>query len=229
MLRAIDNTSPDEEKDRAEALSAAERSILAAPGDAEVLENAGLVLLHSGKSEKAIATLRRAVEIAPFNFVAWGYLSLVLGWAGNAEQMREAHSILDRLIAQAPNHPSMPYWLCFKAGIFGREGNHEGAAEAARRGVVLQPRFAHGLAAYANALGYLGRFAEAYELVPQMIAANPHGTQEAYMKALLITTGARERAEVHIGGLIAAGIFKGDVPWPTLAHHDSTLKRPTSA
>jgi len=229
IQRVVTNASPNTEEDRAEALSAAEHAILAAPGDPEVLENAGLVLAHCGKFEKAVATLRRAVELAPLNFIALGYLGLALGWAGNAEQKREAHAIFDRLIADAPNHPSLPYWLCFKAGIFGREGRHQEAAESAGRSVTLQPRFAPGLAEYANALGHLGRFDEARELAGQMVAANPNGTQEAYMKELLITTGSRERAETHIGGLIAAGIFKGDIPWPIPVQHDSHLKRPTSA
>ena len=229
IQRVVTNASEDVEKDRAEALASAEQAILAAPGDPEVLENAGLVLTHCGKFEKAVSTLRRAVEIAPSNFIAWGYLAFALGWAGNAEQMREAHAILERLVAQAPNHPSLPYWLCFNAGIFTREGKHSEAAEAAGRSVTLQPRFAPGLAAYANALSYLGRFEQAFELAGQMVAANPNGTQEAYMKELLVTTGSRERAEPHIGGLLAAGIFRGDVPWPTLEKHDNLLKRPTSA
>jgi serine/threonine protein kinase/Tfp pilus assembly protein PilF len=229
IQRAVTYERPTEDEDRAEALAAAERAILEGPGDPEVLENAGLGLVHSGKSEKAITTLRRAVEIAPLNFVAWGYLSLVLGWAGNATQMGEAHAILDRIIDQAPSHPSLPYWLCFKGGVLLREGRNEEAAAYAQRCITLQPRFAPGLAQYANALGLLGRFDEAREIAMQMVVANPNGTQQAYMKALRITTGAQERAEPHIRGLIAAGIFKGDVPWPTPVQHDRDLKRPISA
>jgi adenylate cyclase len=225
IQRVVTNASLDAEADRAEALATAEHAILAAPGNPEVLENGGLVLVHCGKFEKAVATLRRAVEIAPFNFPAWGYLGLALGWAGNAEQMREAYKIFERLIANAPDHPSLPYWLCFKAGTLGREGRHQEAAEAAARGVMLQPRFAPGLVEYANALGYLGRVDDARDLAGRMVAANPNGTQEAYMKELLITTGSRQRAETHIGGLIAAGIFKGDVPWPTPLHHDTNPDR----
>src|SRR5581483_6843299 len=167
--RVVTNASQDAEADRGEALAEAEKAILMAPGTAEVLENAGLVLVHCGKFDKAVSTLRRAVEIAPFNFIAWGYLSLALGWAGNEAQMREAHTILDRLITQAPDHPSLPYWLCFKAGIYGREGKHQEAADCAARSVTLQPRFAPGLAEHANALGYLGRFPEAFELAGQMV------------------------------------------------------------
>jgi serine/threonine protein kinase/tetratricopeptide (TPR) repeat protein len=227
--RVVANSSSNEAEDRAEALAAAEHALLLAPSDAEVLENSGLALLHCGRFEKAVTTLRRAVEIAPFNLVAWGYLGLALGWGGAQHQIPEAHAILDRLIADAPDHPSMPYWLCFQAGTFCREGKHQESADCARRSITLQPRFAPSLIVYANAMGHLGRFPEAGEMIRQLIEINPHGTQEAYMSALLTTTGARERAQPHIGGLIAAGIFKGDLPWPVPVRPDPVSKRPTSA
>jgi len=227
--RVVANSSSNEVEDRAEALAAAERALLLAPGDAEVLENSGLALLHCGRFQKAVTSLRRAVEIAPFNLVAWGYLGLALGWGGEANQVAEAHTILNRLIADAPDHPSMPYWLCFQAGTFCREGKHQESADSARRSMTLQPRFAPSLIVYANAMGHLGRFQEAGEMIVQLIEINPRGTQESYMSALLATTGSRERAEHHINGLIAAGIFKGDLPWPVPVFPDPASKRPTSA
>jgi serine/threonine protein kinase/tetratricopeptide (TPR) repeat protein len=214
---AINGSSADVEKDRAAALAAAERAILLGPSEPEVLENAGLVLVHCGKFSKAVQTLRRAVELAPLNMVAWGYLALELGWGGSPADMAEAHSILDRLLTTASDHPSTGYWHCFKAGILTRESRWEEAAEAARRGITIQPRFAPGLAAYANALCCLGRCDEAVEVATQMVAVNPTGTQAAYMTELLITTGSPERAEPHIRGLVAAGIFQGDLTWPQLS------------
>lgn len=227
--RVVANSSSNEVEDRAEALAAAERALLLAPGDAEVLENSGLALLHCGRFQKAVTSLRRAVEISPFNLVAWGYLGLALGWGGEENQVGEAHTILNRLIADAPDHPSMPYWLCFQAGTFCREGKHQESADSARRSMTLQPRFAPSLIVYANAMGHLGRFQEAGETIVQLMEINPRGTQESYMSALLATTGSRERAQQHINGLIAAGIFKGDLPWPVRVYPDPALKRPTSA
>ncbi len=210
---AVNGSSKEVERDRAEALAAAERAILAGPSEPEVLENAGLVLVHCGRFAKAVQTLRRAVEVAPLNFVAWGYLALELGWAGSGADIVEAHTILNRLLSTAADHPSAGYWHCFQSGIYAREGKWEEAAESARRGITIQPRFAPGLAAYANALCCLGRFEEAGEVAMQMVAVNPTGTQAAYMTELLITTGSPERAEPHIRGLVAAGIFRGDLPW----------------
>jgi serine/threonine protein kinase/tetratricopeptide (TPR) repeat protein len=210
---AVNGSSCSVEQDRAEALAAAERAILLGPSEPEVLENAGLVLVHCGKFTKAVQTLRRAVELAPLNQVAWGYLALELGWAGSAADIVEAHSILNRLLTTAADHPSTGYWHCFQAGIYTREGKWEEAAASACRGITIQPRFAPGLAAYANALCCLGRGDEAREIAMQMVAVNPTGTQAAYMTELLLTTGSPERAEPHIRGLVAAGIFRGDLPW----------------
>jgi tetratricopeptide (TPR) repeat protein len=218
--RVIDNASSDPVKDSEESVAAVEQALLLEPGDPEVLENSGIVFFNSGKSQRAIEALRRGVEKAPLNFVAWGYLALTLGWTGEGQDLQEAHAIFDRLIASAPDHPSLPYWLCFKAGIFGREGKHQEAADCGRRGVLLQPRFTPGLAEYANALAHLGRTEEAMQQIVQLMTVNPKASQEAYMLALLVCTGSRERAETHISGLIAAGIFKGDIPWPALPHPD---------
>jgi predicted Zn-dependent protease len=116
--------------------------------------------------------------------------------------------ILDRLIANTPDHPSLPYWLYFRAGVCAREGKFEEAAESARRSAELQPRFTLALMEYANALGFLGRNEEAAAAAMQAAALNPGATQETYTGELLITTGSADRAQPHLGGLVAAGIFK---------------------
>ena len=64
------------------------------------------------------------------------------------------------------------------------------------------------LVAYANALGFLGRHQEARDVMARATAMNPHLSQEEYLSLVLPITGSPERAEPHIGGLFAAGIFK---------------------
>lgn len=203
----FNNASKDPAKDFGEALELAGRAIQLAPGNAEVLENAGLVLFNCHKADQARGVLRRAVELAPFNFVAWGYLSLCIGWSGDDKAVAEAYKILDRLLQTAPDHPSVPYWLYFKAGVCARQGKFEEAAECACRSSEIQPRFALAYLQYANALGNMGRFEEAREAMDRMTAIIPGTTQEAYMRQVLLTTGAKERAEPHYGGLFLAGIY----------------------
>jgi serine/threonine protein kinase/Tfp pilus assembly protein PilF len=205
--RVVVSISRDPAKDRAESIEAVDRALQLAPGDPEVLENAALVLFNGGKPERATTAARRAVEVAPFNLVAWGYLGLCLGWCGTESEIAEAHGIFERLIKNTPDHPSLPYWLYFDAGIYTREGKWQEAAECARRSLELQPRFTIALAEYANALGCLGRFDEAREVMGRLAAINPNASFEAYMHELILTNRTPEQAHMHIKGLTAAGIF----------------------
>ncbi len=211
IQRVVNSFSADPEQDRAAALAAVERALELAPGDPEVLENSGLVLLHCGKYERSLHVLRRTVELAQFDLVAWGYLGLALGWGGDAPEMEEAQTIFDRLIRDTPDHPSLPYWLYFKSGVSVRQGKFQEAVDCVQRSIELQPRFLIGYVAYANALGHLGRQQEALEAIGKVLAMNPNASQEAYMTELRQIARTRERMEPHVGGLIAAGIFKKDV------------------
>src|SRR5205807_878631 len=92
---------------------AAEKACELAPSDPEVLECCSLVWLQNSMYERAAQCLKRAVQIAPFDLVAWGYLGLAYGTAGEEAEVREAYRILTKLIADAPDHPSLAYWLQF--------------------------------------------------------------------------------------------------------------------
>ena len=76
------------EQDRVEAQAAVDRAFELAPNDTEVLENTGLVWCHCAKWEQAVHALRRAVEISPFNLVAWGYSGICAGLGGADQQGR---------------------------------------------------------------------------------------------------------------------------------------------
>jgi serine/threonine protein kinase/tetratricopeptide (TPR) repeat protein len=200
--------SPDREADRAECKAAADRAFELAPGDPEVLECVGLTWFCTGQHQKAVPALRRAVEIAPLNLVAWGYLAMTLGWGGDEREVAEAQEILDRLIAETPDHPSLPYWYYFKAGACFRMGDYERAAACARKTYELQPRYIITKLALANALGALGKLEEARAAWNETLAVNPNITQAAFMETILAIARTPERAEPHIMGLKAAGIFQ---------------------
>ena len=226
----VNNISTAIEADRLQALQAAQTALRLAPGDPEVLESCGLVLIHCGRHQQAEQALRRSVEIAPINLVAWGYLALLLGWCGETHnQIVESHAIIDRILKTAPDHPSFPYWLYFKGGVYANQGLHQQALDFCRRSVMRQPSLPVSLIEYANALGHSGQMDEAREIAGQVAVMNPRASQEAYMRELLITTGSRERAQTHISGLVAAGIFQGDVPWPVLSKPDPPSVRGSSS
>lgn len=202
--RVVLMLTPTPDADRAEADAAAKRAMELAPQDSEVLENVGLVWLHCGEYAKSVEALRRAVGISPFNLVAWGYLGLTLGWGGKERDAQEALKILKKLIADTPEHPSLPYWYFFLSGTYVRLQRYEEAVEAAQRCVELQPRFYVARITLANALGQVGRLSEARDEMAQVMAVNPYVSEGLLEAEYMKICRDRQVAELHLAGLRAA-------------------------
>jgi serine/threonine protein kinase/tetratricopeptide (TPR) repeat protein len=207
IQRVIHALTPRIEEERREALRAAERAVKLAPRDPKALENSGLVFYHCSLHERSVGALRRAVEIAPFNLVAWGYLALSLGIAGDEGELAEARRILDRLLETTPDHPSVPYWSYFKGGVLTRLGHLEEAAECSRRTVELQPYFFLASVMLANALGSLDRLEEARAAWQRVQAIHPAFTAAGYAHDIHLQALTPDRAEPHLAGLRKAGIL----------------------
>lgn len=207
IMRVILALTPRADEERQEALAAAERAVDLAPRDPNALENAGLVLYHMSRHERSVAVLRRSVQIAPYHFVAWGYLGLSLGIAGDDADVVEARRIFDRLLETAPDHPSVPYWEYFRAGVLTRQGDLAGAVQSITRCMQLQPHYLLAPVMLANALGALGRVDEAQATWQAVRAAHPGFTAEGYARDVSWQTRTAERAAPHLAGLRAAGIL----------------------
>jgi len=205
--RVVMCISEHPQEDEAEALAAVEKATQLAPGDPEVLEPTGLVWFNAGHWDRAVSALRRAVELAPFDLVAWGYLALAYAWAGEEKQITEAQKILERLIRDTPDHPSLPYWLYFKQTACTSQGKFDEAVECCRRSLESQPHYYIVWIALANALGHLGRFDEARQAMETARSINPYLTQEWYIGRVHQITRTPEQTRKPVDGLIAAGIF----------------------
>ena len=204
VQRVVNFISPNPVADVAEALAAASKAIDLAPRDPEVLQNVGLVYFNSGQYENAVPALKRAVKIAPFNLVAWGYLGLAHAWTGDDEDVEEGRKILDRLLHSAPDHPSVPYWHYFMSAALTRQRKFAEAAEAARQATEQQPYFYIARIAYANALGALGDTTRARVEIDRVLETNPSITPDSYVQSVYLLTRIDERAEPHLAGLRAA-------------------------
>ena len=199
------------EEDRAEAQAAVDRAVELAPNDTEVLENAGLVWCHCGMWEQAVQALRRAVQISPFNLVAWGYLGFVLGCGGQkTKEATEGDRILTKLLADTPEHPSVPYWYFFKAMACTRLGHFEEAVTCAFKCVEMHPHFFIARYVLANALGHVGRFDEARAEMATAVAINPNLSEPLVEREFTVIIRDREMAEAQLAGMRKAGIFP---PW----------------
>jgi TolB-like protein/predicted Ser/Thr protein kinase len=205
VQRVVNFISPNPVSDVGESLAAASKAIDLAPRDPEVLANVGLVYFNSGQYENAVPVLTRAVQIAPFNLVAWGYLGLSHAWTGDDDAVEEGRKILARLLKTAPEHPSVPYWQYFLTAALTRQRAFADAAEAARQSTEQQPYFYIARIAYANAFGALGQTARARTEIDRVLATNPSITADSYVQSVYLLTRIDERAEPHLTGLRAAG------------------------
>lgn len=209
MQRVMNGLSERPDDDRAAAMAAVEQAAELAPDDPNVQRTLGGVLSNCGAHDKAVRALRRAVEIAPFDFHSWGRLGRTLAYGGDADELREGQSVLDRILAAAPNHPMVPYWLYFKANACMREDRPEEAAALARRSVEAQPGYAGAWVTLANALGRLGRTDEAREAMDRALKANPAMTPQHLAAQIRTLAGGRpEIAERSLSGLKAAGLLE---------------------
>ncbi|MBV9670520.1 MAG: hypothetical protein JOZ43_06160, partial [Acidobacteriales bacterium] len=199
--------APDPVGLRKAAFDAAQRALELAPSDPEVLEVTGLVMLHCRQFERAVHLLRRSVKVAPFNLVAWGYLGLTLGWAGDETQTAEGVNILRRLLADTPDHPSVPYWQYFLSGGLVSQQKYAEAANAARACVEQQPRLYIANISLANACGAAGDHTAANAAWQAALVVHPGLTMDFYRSEILYMTRTEERGAPHWVGLVAAGIM----------------------
>ncbi len=208
MQGVINGASGTPAEDRVRALAAVESAAELAPGDPMVLRTLGNVWSNCGEHAKAVRALRRAVDMAPFDFHSWGRLARTLAYGGDGAELREGLEILDRILATAPNHPMVPYWQYFKANALVREGRYEDAVRLARLSLESQPRYAGAWLTLANALGHLDRTEEARSAMAQAQRHNPNMTPAHLADQIRILTGGRDtEADRSLSGLKAAGLF----------------------
>jgi adenylate cyclase len=208
MQRVMNGLSERPDEDRAGALAAVEHAAELSADDPIVLRTLGNVLSNCGEHEKAVRALRRAVEIAPFDFHSWGRLGRTLAYGGSREELHEGQAVLDRILAAAPNHPMVPYWHYFKANACVREDRREDAVKFARMSVEAQPGFSGAWVTLANALGQLGRVDEARQAMNRALRANPAMTPQHLAAQIRILAGGRkELADKSLSGLKAAGLL----------------------
>ncbi len=206
--RVISGFSENADEDRAAALSAVEKAANLASDDPGVLRTLAKVLSNCGRQDQAIAALRQAVEVAPFDFHCWGRLGRTLCYTGDPERLGEGQAILDRILTSAPNHPMVPYWLYFKANGCALEERFEDAVRFARKSLDIQPGYVGAWTTLANALGQLGRTEEARQAMDQALRVNPAMTPEHLAKQIRIAAGGDEKhAEKALAGLKAAGLL----------------------
>ena len=198
---------------RAEARREAEQALTLCPDDHAVLKYAGHALAIAGEHEHGERVLRRALELNRYDDGARGYLGWVLAPSTDPGHLDEARATFDRLLAGTQKHPGRPFWFLHRAVALTCAGDFEGALAAARVAVNFGPNLTLGWLHAANALGQLGRIAEARALVERcpLELARPDADWESMIRLI---SRDRHAAELRTAGLRSIGLAGGGATAP---------------
>lgn len=205
--KTLNALSSDPDADRRSAIDAIARAERLAPRDPVVLRTAGCVHAYVGDYRRSLELLRRAVKLGPYDLGTWGYFGWPLVATGQAEDRRELHAIVDRLLATSGQHPGRPYWIFHKSVASTCDGDLDAALGQAQEYTVDQPRFSLGWLHYINVLGRLGRAAQARSALEQSLAVNPLMTPAYYDGLVRVLSDQPAVIESRTAGLVQAGLL----------------------
>jgi predicted metal-dependent HD superfamily phosphohydrolase/tetratricopeptide (TPR) repeat protein len=207
----VNGYAADLDAARAEALGAAEQSLLLSPDDHAVLKYAGHALAICGEHEHAERVLRRALDLNRYDDGARGYLGWVLAPSTSQEHLEEATAALDALLAATHKHPGRPFWFLHRAVALTCRSDFEGAVTAARSAVNFSPNLTLAWLHAVNALGQLGRTAEAHALIERcpLDLARPG---VAWHTVIRLISRDERAAELRTAGLRRVGLVAAVPP-----------------
>jgi adenylate cyclase len=205
--KTLNALSANPDADRRSALDAIARAERLAPRDAVVLRTAGCIHAYVGAYTRSLEILRRAVKLAPYDLGTWGYLGWPLVATGRAEDRRELHEIVDRLLATSGQHPGRAYWVFHKSVAHTCDGELELALGHAQAYTIEQPRFSLGWLHYVNVLGRLDRTAQARAALEQSLATNPLMTPAYYAGLMAVLSDQPSIIDSRTAGLKKAGLL----------------------
>lgn len=199
--QVLNGLSLDVDDDSKAALESAEHAFAQAPMDPFVLKMCGAVWAYFGKTDMSISALRRAVDIAPFDFGSWGYMGWPLVETGAQRDLDELHEIMERIIQVTPQHPGVPYWLYHRSVACTCAGQDELAVELARQSVERNPAFPWGWMHYANTLGRIGKGRETEKAIERIKDISPALTSDHYEHMINEMSASRNFAAQRLDGL----------------------------
>jgi len=206
----VNGRSANADMDEQRARAAVEEAMQLSPNDPFVLKMCGSAWAYFGESDRSGDALRRAVDLAPFDFGAWGHLGWPLTQTGRAADLAELHAILDRIVLAAPNHPGVPYWRYHQSVAHSAAGDHDLAAQRSLESVRLNPGFSIAWMQHGNALGALGDSDGARQAIDKGGQINRAMTPDHYAAAVTRMCASPDVAALRLGGLRRAGVYSGD-------------------
>jgi len=189
------------------AANAADTALRIAPADPAVLRSVGCALAYLGNRQASLETLQRSVQLAPFDFGAWGYMGWPLSASSAASDAHKLLGICDRLLENAPEHPGVPYWHYHRSAALNALSQPEVALESVTACLQAQPEFALGHWQQANLYGRCGNSSAAAQAANKACRANARLDAENYKAVIYRLTNDEAAREQRLGGLKAAKLL----------------------
>ncbi|HEX7082287.1 MAG TPA: winged helix-turn-helix domain-containing protein [Gammaproteobacteria bacterium] len=207
--RLVNGWSTEPKRDESAALEAAEKAATLAPQDPFIQKMASLVWTYFGDYRRAIGCLRKAVEYAPFDFGAWGYMGWPLTASGEEKDLSDLHGILDRLLSMEPHHPGVAFWRYHESVAAVCEGKLEDARASAEAALELRPNLSLACMHHANVLGRLNLKKAAQDALERCRKINPAMTPKHFESLIERMTDNESVIEHRLGGLRKIGALRG--------------------
>jgi TolB-like protein len=202
----LNGYSDDPEGDRNTAIEAVRRARALAAHDAFVLKMSGMAWAICGNPEQSVRSLRASVELAPFDFGAWGYLGWPLVARGSVEDLDEVHNVIGRLLKLAPQHAGVPYWLFHKSVAYVCQDDLEQAARFGRQSLNKNGELSWVWMHHANLQGLMGQYEDAERSADKAAQINSAMTPEHYVARVRAMGGSEGTTHRRIDGLAAANL-----------------------
>ena len=131
-----------------------------------------------GKYADAAALYKKAIELDPDNYRAWGNLGSAYLWGGNHEESRQAYRKAAELAnaeqSRSPNNPSLIVYL---AGDYASSGQGEKSPVLIRKALALSPNDPEIEFRAGETYEILGQRAKAIPLIARALAQGYHVTE----------------------------------------------------
>lgn len=198
----------DDDSERASMFVA--RASELAPEDSYVLKSGGMVLATIGEASAAIAKLEKCVEIAPYDFGAWGYLGWPLTARGRVDDLDRLDGTLERIASVAPEHPGLPFWIYHRAVSSVCRDDLERARDLSSQALARNDGLPWVWMNHANLLARLGASDEARDAVDKALSKNPLMTPAHYVAQIRRMSEDCGFVQQRISGLEAIGSIPDD-------------------
>jgi tetratricopeptide (TPR) repeat protein len=179
-----------------EALASVTHATELAPGDADALYYLGRLYFSADNIPAALATFQKTIALDPTSVRAYNHLGQTYEALG---QRTDAEKSYLKAIELGNSQAKKSAWPDYNlAVLYLNDGRTADSIAAFRRALQVNPLFPEAQIKLAGALSKEQPVPESFELLRQVLGADPHNAEGHYRLALLLAkSGKSEEAQKH--------------------------------